>query len=699
MTRTRAPTNSLAFERSPFLQHGAGQPVDWWPWGEDAFRRAAELDRPILLDIGAVWCHWCHVMDAESYENEETARLINDHFVAIKVDRDERPDVDARYQRAVQLLSGQGGWPLTAFLDRNGEVFFGGTYFPPDERHGRPSFQRVLREVSRIWSEDRNRAVQAATGIGERLDAYIQAEAQPGTPLDSILSDTLEELAQSFDFRFGGVGRAPKFFNAGALDLLLDEYVDRGAAWTGRVVTETLNAMAKGGVYDQIGGGFHRYSTDARWIIPHFEKMAYDNGVLLETYARAAAGFEEPSWESVVDGILAHYADVSPGLLAAGGFPASQDADFGFDNDGDYWTWTEDELTTALGDQTRVQVARLRFGFGDPAGRMHVDTTRHVLFLAMDEDAIAGRTGIGVNEVGAHLREAVRTLKRVRDGRQRPFVDETQYAGWVALVVRGHLAAARWLLREHAQGAALRTLERLWQDGWVANRGVRHRTGDADAGYYLEDQAHVAQAFFDAWELTQEPMHLERCRAIVDTMIAQFRDATTGAFRDRPAGPAVVPALARAHTPIADSPTPSGNGSAALVLLRLHAVTREPAYAEIGHGILRAFAGTAGRMGSGAATWMKALAWAVRPITHVAVVDNAPAQSSELLRTALRSARPRVSVRHLSPGHADPATLPPELVAMIGAEAPRAYVCAGSTCAAPAESPDALEDTLRTFQA
>lgn len=690
--------NALSGQKSPFLQHGATQPVDWLPWSEQAFQRAADLDRPILLDIGAVWCHWCHVMDAESYEDEETARIINERFVAIKVDRDERPDVDARYQRAVQLLTGQGGWPLTAFLDPAGEVFYGGTYFPPDDAHGRPSFRRVLREVSRIWTDDRNRATQAATSIRERLDDYVRAEAQPGSPDASILTEASEELAQTFDFRYGGFGRAPKFPNAGALDLLIDEYLDNGTDWARRIVSETLHAMARGGIYDQIGGGFHRYSTDARWIIPHFEKMAYDNGALLETLSRATVLLDAPLLRWAAEGIVRHYEDIAPDLIRAGGFPASQDADFGFDNDGDYWTWTEDEIRTAVNDARQADLVLMRYGFADNGGRMHLDPGRHVLFQAMDEAAIASKTGLDVGEVKHGLDDAALRLKAVRDARPRPFVDETQYAGWVALVASGHLAAARFLAHHDAGASALRALDRLWHDGWTRDKGIRHRTDDADSGFFLEDQAHVAQAIFDAWEITQDSHLLERCRTLADTMIERFRDRATGSFRDVPAGPAAVPALARAHTPIADSPTPSGNGSAALLFQRLLAATGDRRYGDIAQGVLRAFAGTTSRMGSGAATWLKALAWAVRPVTTIVVVDDAAPASSDLFQTALRTYRPRITVRYFTPGAVDPAALPQELAAMVGAEAPRAYVCAGRVCAAPTHEPAVLADTLRAFR-
>jgi uncharacterized protein YyaL (SSP411 family) len=242
--------SALADSRSPFLRHGATQPVQWLPWGEAAFERAREENRPVLLDIGAVWCHWCHVMDRESYEDSKTAELINDMFVPVKVDRDERPDVDARYQRAVQMLTGQGGWPLTAFLLPDGQVFYGGTYFPPEEAHGRPSFRRVLTEVARVYREEPGRAREAANGIRSRLAEYATAEARAGEPDSAMVDEVIEELAGSFDFRYGGFGRAPKFPSAGALDLLIDRYLDDNTEWAQRMVVDTLTAMGRGGIHD-----------------------------------------------------------------------------------------------------------------------------------------------------------------------------------------------------------------------------------------------------------------------------------------------------------------------------------------------------------------------------------------------------------------------------------------------------------------
>jgi len=694
-----AMRNRLANARSPFLLHGATQPVDWWPWSDDAFRHAREQNRPVLLDIGAVWCHWCHVMDRESYEDDETATLINERFIPVKVDRDERPDVDARYQRAVQVLTGQGGWPLTAFLTPEGDVFYGGTYFPPDERHGRPSFRRVLREVARIWSEERDRAVDAARGIQQRLTQHERAEVERGQPRPQLIEETIEELAQSFDFRWGGFGRAPKFPNAGGCDLLLDHAAEHRTVWAGRIVSETLHAMGKGGIWDQLGGGFHRYSTDARWIIPHFEKMAYDNGPLLATIARAHSVTGDPFFAQLAAGIVAHYRDITSELVADGGFPASQDADFSPTDDGDYWTWTEAELREALPDARDFAAASLHFGLDDPAGAMHIDPSRHVLFQAKDAAAVARALELPEPDVEARLARVRATLKAVRDQRPRPYVDTTLYAGWMALVAAGHLAAARFVDVEGAADAALRALERLWNQAFVDGKGLMHRVADADSGYGLEDQAFALLAFLDAAEFTQAPEWLARANTIAAVLLTRFRDDGSGAFRDRPGdASAAVPALERPFLPVSDAPTPSGNGAAALGLLRLAATTGDEAPLAAANAVLGAFAGSAARLLSAAATWMKALSWSVLPVTTVAILDDVETpQDSTLFRAALRSYRPRTLIRWLR--GTDTAALPAALRAIVTGARPRAYVCAGQVCAAPVQSAPELEALLRTFRA
>ena len=665
-------TETLANERSPFLQHGAQQPVRWMPWGAAVFERARREDKAILLDIGAVWCHWCHVMDRESYDDAETAALINELFIPVKVDRDERPDVDARYQRAVQTMTGQGGWPLTAFLTPDGDTFFGGTYFPPTDQYGRPSFKRVLTEVARIWRDERERAKEAVQGIRDRLQQYAQAETQGGVIRQEMVNDTVEAYAQAFDFRYGGFGRAPKFPNPGALALLLDHHLDTGADWSARMVRDTLDAMARGGVYDQLGGGFHRYSTDARWLIPHFEKMAYDNGPLLEVYARAATAFDAPLYREIAHGIVEHYEDIAGDLLQAGGFPASQDADITDTDDGDYWTWTHAELEQALGKEEAERAVRM-FGVDDAGTAMHLDPSRHILYRAQEPDP--------------QIRSK---LKQTRDRRPAPYVDNSLYSAWVALVASGFIAAARHTGHPRALGHAQRALDRIWREGFDEQLGVTHRIGDREAGEFLEDQAFTAQALLDLYDVTQDTEQLERARKVIDIGLRRFQDPS-GALRDRPRdADAAAGTLNAPHYPIADAPTPSGNAVMALVLLRLGRTIEA-------EKILTAFGSSAERLNTAAATYMRAVAWRTGNVSTLVVVSRDESDTA-LWQTALRSYRPRTVLRRFLGGAVQTSELPAELQAMVSGDAPRAYLCAGHSCAAPVGDPAALSRLLAEFR-
>lgn len=692
-------TSPLAESPSPFLRHGATQPVRWLPWGAEAFERARREGRPILLDIGAVWCHWCHVMDRESYEDEETARLINELFVPVKVDRDERPDVDARYQKAVQAVSGQGGWPLTAFLTPEGEVFYGGTYFPPEDRYGRPSFRRVLTEVARIWNEKPDKAREAADSIRARLDAYQAVEAAEGEVVAGLVELGARAFAQEYDAERGGFGRAPKFPNAGALHLLLDRWLDTGEDEARAMVDGTLSAMARGGIHDHLGGGFHRYSTDARWLVPHFEKMAYDNGVLLEIYALAHAVLGDPLHRRAAEGIVEYYRDVAPELVATGGFPASQDADVGPDDDGAYWTWTVDEVREAFdGDERLVRAAVLRYGLDDPQSGMHTDHDRHVLYLANDARTVAERLELDAAEAESILDRIATRLKEARDARPRPYVDETVYAGWTALVASGHIAAARYLGLEEAGAAGLRALERIMTEAFHPDVGVAHRVGDTGGEGYLEDQAYVAKALADALEWTQDPVWLERTRSVVAVMRRRFRDEG-GAFSDRPRDDhTVLGMLGEPHRPITDAPAPSGNAVAAQVLLRLAALVNDGTLREEAMAALRAFAGTAQAIPTAVAAYLRAVDWATSPVVTLVVVgDDGDPTADALLHTALTTYRPRTVVRRFEPGKIADDELAPELRAMIGGASPRAYLCVGQTCAAPVSEPEALVELIRSF--
>src|SRR5437667_321280 len=374
--------NFLASEPSAYLKSAAHQPVPRRPWGEAAFAQARAEEKPILLDIGAVWCHWCHVMDGESYENPEVAEILNRDFICIKVDRDERPDVDARYQRAVQALTGQGGWPLTAFLTPDGEVFFGGTYFPPEDNHyGRPGFISVLKQVAELHRSDRARVAKSAQAIRRHVTESLD-EAKGGQVTPAILDAAAAQMAGLFDVRYGGFGDAPKFPHPAAVDFLLARWHDAREDWTREVVEKTLTGMAKGGIRDHVGGGFHRYSVDEGWILPHFEKMAYDNSELLRSYLNAYAALGTPLFKEVAAGIVNWVLEVlSDG--ERGVFFTSQDADLAFGDDGDYWTWTPGEIRAALSDDHAFDVIRRVFDVEVP-GEMHHDHEKNVLWWKRD---------------------------------------------------------------------------------------------------------------------------------------------------------------------------------------------------------------------------------------------------------------------------------------------------------------------------
>ncbi|HEY2824741.1 MAG TPA: DUF255 domain-containing protein, partial [Gemmatimonadales bacterium] len=388
----------LAESQSSYLKSAAHQPVDWHPWSPEAFARAKAEQKPILLDIGAVWCHWCHVMDGESYEDPDVATQLNRDWVCIKVDRDERPDVDARYQRAVQALTGQGGWPLTAFLTPQGDVFYGGTYFPPDDAHGRPSFTKVLTELATVYRRHPERVTAQAAEIRKHLADHL-AESRPGPVRQEDLDRAADTMARGFDFRNGGFGSQPKFPHPGACEFLLARWFDLREDWPADIVRKTLTAMAKGGVYDQIGGGFHRYSTDARWIVPHFEKMSYDNSELLRAYIHAMVATEyEPEGDGsaadwylhAIEGVVGWVGEVMSD--PAGGYYASQDADVGPQDDGDYFTWTASEARAVL-TPDEFDVVERYYDIGE-TGEMHHYPEKNVLWARDDERTIASELGV-----------------------------------------------------------------------------------------------------------------------------------------------------------------------------------------------------------------------------------------------------------------------------------------------------------------
>jgi uncharacterized protein YyaL (SSP411 family) len=696
-------TSRLAAQQSAYLRSAKDQPVAWHPWGPEPFARARDEGKPVLLDIGAVWCHWCHVMDHESYEDPAVAELLNREWVCIKVDRDERPDVDARYQRAVQALTGQGGWPLTAFLTADGEVFFGGTYFPPDGKYGRPGFRTVLAELAHLYRNDPQRAAQQAEAITQHLGAE-PAPFQAGKLIPEVLTRTAEGMGRMFDFRHGGFGSQPKFPHPGACDFLLGRWFDTGEPWAAEIVHRTLTAMAHGGIRDHLGGGFHRYSVDERWIVPHFEKMSYDNAELLRAYVRAAAA--PPPGEGPTGPIAANvelYREVVAGIVAwveevmsdpAGGYYASQDADVGPDDDGDYFTWTPEEVQAVTEPDEFAALAR-RYDI-DEAGEMRHNPRKNVLWVEQSPEEIAAALGRSPEEIAALLTSGRAKLLAARRERPAPFVDRALYVGWNALMASAMLEAAVLLERPELEAHALSTLERLFREAAREDPagGMRHAPGSPVSGI-LDDQVMTAQAAVDAFEATGESHWLQRAEALMAHVMSDYR-AESGGLLDTPRDRGGEGFLAQEITPIQDSPTPSGNGVAGIVLARLAEHTGNAEWRAYGADVLETFAGTAPQLAIFGATLARAIDWAVLPATHVVIVGDDDGETAVLRRVARRVYRPRKVVRWLRPGA--PAThLPAPLQAMLDDQAPRAYVCAGTQCAAPVADAAALAETLTSF--
>ncbi len=660
-------SNQLASEPSAYLKSAAHQPVHWSPWGDAAFARAREEKKPILLDIGAVWCHWCHVMDGESYEDPAVAELLNRDFVCIKVDRDERPDVDARYQRAVQALSGQGGWPLTAFLTPDGEVFFGGTYFPPDNNaYGRPGFRRVLMEIARAFREEQERVTTNAHAIREHVVQTLD-EAKSGVVSADLVSGAADQMAKLFDVRYGGFGSAPKFPHPAAIEFLLARWHDSqgGLAWQREIVEKTLTGMARGGIRDHVGGGFHRYSVDERWIVPHFEKMSYDNSELLRAYLSAYQALGTPLFKEVatgiVDWVLEVMADQEPG---GGAFATSQDADLTFGDDGDYWTWTVDEAKDAL-TAREFAVASSVFDIQD-TGEMHHNPKKNVLWWKQDPAS---------DDDWPVLRTATKKLKAARDRRKAPFVDRTAYVNWNAMMAGAFLQAGAALDRTECNEFALRVLERMWKEAWDAGSGMSHVIGRHEPRGMLDDNVQAAAAFLDAYEATGDSSWLERTIGVM-TYCAKTHADPSGGYFDIAATNGTAYLATRAK-PVQDAPTPSPNGVAGLVLARLAALTDQTEWRERADRQLAAFAGSARELSLYGSTLLRAVDWAVHPVTRIEVRGprgDGPACAMHLL--ALQTYRPR------------------KVVVRTIAERPAATVCVGPTCSMPVSAPEQLAGLL-----
>ena len=693
-------TNQLASETSPYLLQHAHNPVDWHPWGPAALERARELDRPIFLSIGYAACHWCHVMERESFEDEQTAAEMNAAFVAIKVDREERPDLDAIYMDAVQHMTGQGGWPMSVFLTPDGRPFYGGTYFPNRRGLGMPAFQDVLHGVSEAW-RDRREDVEASAGQlaqaiaqGQRapkavfaaLDEGVGGEGREAAPqLAATLSAAAGALAHTFDPVVGGWGSAPKFPQAAAIEMLLREHVRTGDARPLNIARRALDAMAEGGIHDQLGGGFARYATDAAWLVPHFEKMLYDNAQLARVYTSAYRLTAEPRYADAARDTLAFMAREL--RTPEGAFAASLDADTD-GVEGATYVWDAAEIQTGLGESAALFSAA--YGV-TPHGNWEHHT---ILSRVMDDDALAERFSLGVDEVRLVLASARATLHVARAARPQPARDGKVIASWNGLALAAFADAAWGLDEPLPEFAAIASeaaafLLRTLTDG----RGRLRRSwsrGVARDDATLEDHTHLAEGLLALYQATFDERWFLAARELMELVLAHFPDASGNGFYDTADDAEALIARPRG---LQDNALPSGNAMAVTVLLELGALTGEARYGAAARAAALPLADVAARYPTSFAQWLLAFQAMVQGIDEVAVVgDPAASGTQALVETARRRFRPWqvLAVSRDAEGSSVPLLLDRTEIHGL----PTAYVCRAFACRQPVTEPGALEAQL-----
>ena len=704
--------NRLAAETSPYLLQHAHNPVDWHPWGDEALALARELDRPILLSIGYSACHWCHVMERESFEDPETARLMNEAFVNIKVDREERPDIDSIYMGAVQALTGQGGWPLTAFLTPDGVPFHGGTYFPPEPRHGMPSFRQVLAGVGEAY---RNRRADVARAGDQLTGALTRSATEPHPPIGPegttgrrLIQHAVGAAGRSFDPAHGGFGGAPKFPQPVFLEFLLRT---GGSGSQGvSMAVHTLTRMAAGGIRDHAGGGFHRYSVDARWLVPHFEKMLYDNALIARALTRAhllGARHLGPVAEETLDYVIEDLA--SPD----GAFHSARDADSegedGGHEEGAFYVWTPAELREALGPAEARLVARVH----DVSDSGNFEG-RNILHLPHDLDAVARREGIERDELDRLLRRALATLKAHRATRPEPLLDEKVLTSWNGLAIRALAEAGPALGRPDYTRAAARAARFLLDT--VRREGRLHHVltaGRVHIEGFLEDYGALGNACLSLYEATLDPRWLSETAWLADQAVARFWSPARGLFHDTAAD---SPRLVLRPRDIMDNATPSGNSLAAELLARSAALTGSEEHAAVADAVVARERGAMERYPLGMGGLLTVAMLRETPRVEVTVVGapstgdgatgradggagpdgGAPNRVAEMLLRAHRHALPNRTIAGGDPEDPAVAALP----ALEGRldSAGSAFVCVGSTCYEPASSPEGLDAALRRAQ-
>jgi hypothetical protein len=680
-------SNRLAQETSPYLLQHAENPVDWYPWGDEALSRARAEDKPILVSIGYSACHWCHVMEHESFENDEIAARMNELFINIKVDREERPDLDSLYMTAVQAMTGHGGWPLNIFLTPDGTPFYGGTYFPPEDRTGMAGFPKVLEAVAAAYRERRSEVDENAEKVRTLLRRATQDLPQADDLRPEVLSEATEQLAASFDARNGGFGSAPKFPQPAALEFLLRQGRRSGDQRAEVMARRTLDRMAAGGIYDHIGGGFHRYAVDAIWLVPHFEKMLYDNAQLASAYLAGFQLFGEERYRRVAEETLGFVAREMTD--SEGGFYATLDADSA-GHEGLFYTWTPEELIEALGEED-ARMAATWFAV-EPGGNFE---GRSVLATRRTTADVADRLGVPESEFRVNLGRITERLREAREARERPGRDDKIITAWNGLMLRAFADGSRVLGREDFRKMAVRNaefvLEHLRRDGRLLRSW---KDGDARVPGFLEDYGFYAEGLLALYQTTLDARWLDEALQLAEITIDAFADPGGAGFFDTAADAEELVARPR---DLQDGATPAGNSVVAGLLLRLGAMTGNDDYSSRAVDILRAMARTMREHPLAAGRYLSALDFYLGPVKEVALAGERGEQKLEsLLDAVYHRYEPNVIIGYVDPKRSDLVQRLP----FLENRPPRdgsatAYVCEHFACLPPVHEP---ADLLRQLE-
>jgi len=685
---TEVHTNRLAGESSPYLLQHAHNPVDWYPWSDEALTRARREDKPILLSIGYSACHWCHVMERECFENEDIARLMNEHFVCIKVDREEHPDIDHVYMEAVQAMTGGGGWPMTVFLTPNGEPFHGGSYFPPEDRHGLPGFPRVLKAVSEAYRARHSQVVDVAQDLVSRLKQSQSPESEPQSLTADVLTGAYRALVPTFDDDNGGFGPGPKFPQVPVLEFLLQYHSRTGEARALQMVELTLDKMAAGGLYDHVGGGFHRYATDARWMIPHFEKMLYDNallsGVYLHAYQVTGKAHYRRTVEETLDYVLREM------TAPAGGFYSAQDADV-HGEEGRYYLWTPGEITQVLGEQDG-RLVNLYFSIGSSSDF----EGGSVLHIPRDLAGFAAETGLRPTDVETMIARSKPKLLEVRGKRPKPKRDEKILSSWNGLMLQALAEAASVLGREDYLKAAAANAGFL-ASGLIKAEMLMHsyKDGVSKIPGYLEDYATLIRGLLSLHEATFEQRWLQMAFDLTDTMIRLFGDENNpGVFYDT--APDQSKLFIRPRD-TSDSVKPCGGSSAAEALLRMYRITDDGSKESLAVAMLGLVRDQMLAHPQASGNWLRALDFHLSDPDELFVVGRRDDPDAAILLGVIHSQYlPRKVLVGCQPG--GPATpLTEKLAKGRGSLAgrPTVYLCRRRTCHPPTTDPGQLRRLLQ----